>query len=500
MRVLLDTNVFISREGNQVLSPSLRTLLRNLQGSGTKVLTHPASLEDLGHDTDGTRHQVAISKFDAYPRLESAPDPSEDSDYLSAVGPLRSRNDFVDASLLYAVYRDAVDVLLTEDLGIHRMAARIGARERVMSVAEASLVLGGAKRPRRLARPPALTEDAVHNLRLDDEFFDSLREEYVGFDAWFTKISREGRRCWVYRGPTGAIGALLIHKTEDEPVDCAPPLAPHPRLKISTMKVSDYGQKIGELFIRLSVQYCIQNGLDELYLTHFSREADRLVALITEFGFERVAVKRNGEDVFLKHLSCDKELLSGMNPVTVSTRYWPCLRDSRVTAKYIIPIRPEYHGRLFTDFAARQTSLREHSGEFIVEGNTIRKAYLTHSKVKRIRPGDVLLFYRSHDVRGLTTVGVVESVAPGMTNPAAIMDLIQKRTVYTAKEVESLAKVPTTVILFNWHFHLPHVVGFDDLKAAQVLSGSPQSILQITHSQYLEIKRRSGLDDRFAVT
>lgn len=500
MRVLLDTNVFINREGDQVLSPTLRRLLRSIQGAGSLVLVHPASLEDLEHDKDGTRHRVAISKFDAYPRLESAPDPSQDSDYLAAVGPLHRRNDFVDATLLYAVYRDAVDVLLTDDLGIHRMAARIGVRERVASVEEASVVLSRADRPQRLVRPPALAEDAVHNLRPDDEFFDSLREEYDQFDAWFTKISREGRRCWVYRGPSGAIGALLIYKIEEEPIDCVPPLASRRRLKISTMKVSDYGQKIGELFIKLSVQYSLKNDLEELYLTHFTRPMDHLVALITEFGFDRIAVRRNGEDVFLKHLSCDKEHLSVMNPIEVSTRHWPCLRDSRVTSKFIVPILPKYHVRLFTDFAVRQTSLREHSGEFIVEGNTIRKAYLTRSKVKRIRPGDVVLFYRSQDVRGLTSLGVVESVAPGMTDPTAIMEMIQKRTVYTPEEVRTLAKVPTTVILFNWHFHFPHVVGFDDLKRAHILKGSPQSILQISHNAYMDVRRRSGIDDRFVVT
>lgn len=500
MRVLIDTNVFISREGDQVLSPALRSLLQGLHRSGSHVLVHPASLEDLGHDRDGSRHHVAISKFNAYPRLESAPDPSSDSDYLAAVGPLRSRNNEVDATLLYAIYRDAVDVLLTNDLGIHRMAARIGIRERVLSIEEASVTFMEAGRPRGVARPPALSEDAVHSLRVEDEFFDSLREEYVGFDGWFAKISREGRRCWFYRGPGGAIGALLIHKIEEEPIDCSPPVGSHRRLKISTIKVSDYGQKIGELFIKLSVRYCIKNGLDELYLTHFTRPGDRLVALITEFGFERVAVKPNGEDVFLKRLLCDKGLLSGMSPAEVSTRHWPCLRDSRVTAKYIIPILPKYHARLFTDFAVRQTSLREHSGEFIIEGNTIKKAYLTHSKVKRIRPGDVLLFYRSHDVRGLTSLGVVESFAPRMTDPVAIMELIQKRTVYTLGEVRNLAKAPTTVILFNWHFHFPHIVGFDSLKAAHVLKGSPQSILRIPHDQYLDIRRRSGIDDRFAVT
>lgn len=502
MRVLLDTNVFISREGNQVLPNALTTLLRTLQGDRIQILFHPASLEDLGHDRNGPRQQVAISKFASYPSLESPPNPTADPDYISAVGPLRNRNDWVDATLLYAVYRDAVDILVTEDAGLHHMASRIGVRERVLAVEEASLSLAEVKHHPRLTRPPALREDAVHNLRLSDEFFNSLRQDYgePQFDTWFKNISREGRRCWVYRGPGGGIGALLIHKVETEPVDSDPPLAAHRRLKISTMKVSSYGQKIGELFIKLSVQYCLQNDIDELYLTHFTRPPDRLVDLIVGFGFERVAVTRKSEEVFLKRVLCDKNLLSVMSPVNVSTKHWPCFRDSGVATKYVIPIRPEFHERLFTDFGSRQTNLREHAGEFIIEGNTIRKAYLTHSKVKRIRPGDVVLFYRSRDLRGLTSLGVIESVYQGMTDPGPIMNLIRKRTVYTPEEVKRFAKTPTTVILFNWHVHFASVLGIDELKHAGILKGNPQSVVAITHNQYLEIKRRSAFDGRLAVS
>ena len=39
----------------------------------------------------------------------------------------------------------------------------------------------------------------------------------------------------------------------------------------------------------------------------------------------------------------------------------------------IVPIKPEWNGRLFPD-QRTQTSLPEHLGEFFVEGNTIKKS------------------------------------------------------------------------------------------------------------------------------
>jgi hypothetical protein len=90
-------------------------------------------------------------------------------------------------------------------------------------------------------------------------------------------------------------------------------------------------------------------------------------------------------------------------------------------------------------------------------------------------------------------------VHQGVTDPDAIMKRIEKRTVYTPEEVKQIAKKPTTVILFNWHLHFPTVLGLDLLKRTAILKGSPQSIVAVTHEQYLEIRRRSALDNRLAV-
>lgn len=140
----------------------------------------------------------------------------------------------------------------------------------------------------------------VYNLDISDPIFISLKEEYEEFDSWFKKISREGRKCWVYRRRDGAIGAILIYKIENDPIDATPPLPAKKRLKISTLIVTHIGYKIGELFIKLAVGYSIKNNLTEIYLTHFTKPDDYLVDLITEYGFYKAAVNNRGEDVFVK--------------------------------------------------------------------------------------------------------------------------------------------------------------------------------------------------------
>ena len=145
-----------------------------------------------------------------------------------------------------------------------------------------------------------IRNDFVYNLDLEDPIFDPLREDYEEFENWFKKISREGRKCWVHYKEDGGIGALLIYKFEDEPIDSAPLFPKKTRLKISTFVVTDVGHKIGDLLIQLAIDISVKHNLSEIYLTHFTRPADRLVELISEYDFYKAAMNKRGEDIFLK--------------------------------------------------------------------------------------------------------------------------------------------------------------------------------------------------------
>jgi hypothetical protein len=236
------------------------------------------------------------------------------------------------------------------------------------------------------------------------------------------------------------IGALLIYKFEEEIIPSEPPLERKGRLKIATMKVSHVGHKIGELLLKLSFDLAIKNNIQEIYLTHFTRENDYLVDLIEEYGFNKVSTinqpwKDIPEDLFLKKLEIEEDDIQNLTPIEISKKFYPNLYDGTEVRKHIIPIQPLYFERLYTDFPGRQTTIDEHLGQFIKEGNTIKKAYLSHSSSKKMNVGDILLFYRSEDVQSILSIGVIESVEYDMKEPTEILSMVGKRTVYTYAEI-----------------------------------------------------------------
>lgn len=499
IRTLIDTNIFIYRESDHVIPENLQELNRILNQLKVEILVHPDSMKELKRDSNEDRKRVALSKARAYQILDSAPDQNRDSNFLSIVGHPSGVHDETDNALIFSVYKNAVDFLITEDKGIQKKAGRLGIKERVLSLEEARDFFNDYLPKEKVSHPPAIIEEYVYNLDINDPFFDSLKKNYEEFEGWFQQISRGGRKCWVHLREDRTIGALLIYKIEDESIDSLPPIPKKRRLKISTLKSIDLGQKIGELFIKLSVKCALKNKLDEIYLTHFTETEDYLVNLITEYGFKNVAKNRRGEDIYLKEIFPDKTKTVMLEPREISKKFYPCHYDGQNVNKFIVPIQPRYHDRLFIDYKGRQSTLLEHFGEFIIEGNTIKKAYLCHSPTKMISPGDIIIFYRSKDLSELSFLGVVEDVFSDIKDKDKIMKLVSKRTVYPMEEIEEMVKKPTLVILFMEHFSLKNPLNIKDLKELDILSTAPQSITRISHEKYLLIKNKGGIDERFTV-
>lgn len=498
MRVLLDTNIFIYRENDHVISSDLQQLLSVLNKLKTELLIHPLSLEEIRGDQDTRRQAVMLSKIGAYPLLEMPPVPEEDPKFFNIVEQNDDAHDLIDNHILYAVYKDAVDFLVTEDRDIHKKAVKLGIDNRVLLIAEALTVFRGHLQKDSIIIPPALERKLIYNLDLSDPFFDSLKEEYSEFDDWFKKIKREGRHCLVNYKEDGSIGALLVYKLKDEPIDTIPKIPRKKRIKLSTFKVAQFGYKIGELFIKLSIDIAISNGVSGVYLTHFVQPDDRLVELITEYGFHHVGTNSRGEAIYIKEWFPEPTEAKGLSPFDITKLYYPSYYDGAAVKKFIVPIRPQYHSRLFTNYKNRQIELAESAGYFIVEGNTIRKAYICNSRIKRIAQGDLILFYVS-ERRQLISVGVVEAVFGGLQNYKDIIKLVGKRTVYSVNEIRSIARKPSLVILFWQYWHLQQPLSYLRLKGMGVLKGPPLSIMQISEKDYSLIKEAGDMDERFTI-
>jgi len=504
MRILLDTNILIYREDDRIISNDIQNLQRLLSELGSVTLVHPLSKNDIEKDSNIERRAKILSKILAYPLLDAYPNPRNDGAYLSMFQADPGSNDDIDNIILYAIYRNAVDFFVTEDRGLHRKALRLSCEDRVLLVDDAIRILERLVQKDDAVSPPALKRDFVYNLNPSDPIFDSLKRDYKGFNYWFeNKCCKTGRRCWVHYRDGDKIGALLIYNIEDEQILSKPPLAKKKRFKICTLKVTYIGKKIGELLIKQSVDYCINNDISEIYLTHFVEDEDQLIELISEYGFlEKAEIESDDgriEKVYVKDLIPERDLLKSLSPLEVSKKYYPNLVDgSEEVNKFIVPIKPEYHDRLFTDFPGRTPLKEETSGEFIVEGNTITKAYLSHSPIRKISPGDILIFYRLRPSQMVTSIGVVDAIYANMTDSDQVLKLVAKRTVYSKEEIEEMEK-PILVILFRHHFHFKKCLTFDRLIDMDLIAGIPRSIQQISHENYMRLKEQVGIDGRYTV-
>jgi rRNA-processing protein FCF1/uncharacterized protein YfkK (UPF0435 family) len=498
MRVLLDTNIFIHRETDHIISDDLQQLLSVLNKIKAELLIHPLSLGEIKRDKDTRRKAIMLSKIGAYPLLEMPPVPKENPEFFNIIEQKDDAHDLVDNHILYAVYKDSVDFLVTEDRDIHKKAIKLGIDNRVLLIAEALIVFRGHVQKDSIIIPPALERKPIHNINLNDPFFDLLKKEYSEFDEWFKKIKREGRNCLINYKDDGSIGALLIYKLEDEPIYAIPQIPKKKRIKLSTFKVAQFGYKIGELFIKLAIDIAISNSVSEVYLTHFVQPDDRLIELITEYGFHHAGVNSRGEAIYIKKLFPEPNKTKGLFPFDITKLYYPSYYDGQEVNKFIVPIRPRFHGRLFTNYKDRQIELSESAGYFIVEGNTIRKAYICNSKIKSMAQGDIILFYVS-ERRQLISLGVVEAVYGGLQDYRDIVKLVGKRTVYSVDEMQSIASKPSLVILFWQYWHLTQPLSYLRLKSMGILKGPPRSIMRISEKNYSLIKEASGIDERFTV-
>ncbi|QQS44436.1 hypothetical protein IPM65_02450 [Candidatus Roizmanbacteria bacterium] len=494
MRALLDTNIVIDRENNTILDKKCQDLFRIAQDNKINLLIHPLTIKEIEKDTNQERRKISLSKISSYSQLES-PKILSDISQFPELGSLKGK-DKIDDNLLYCIKRNAVNLLITEDKGLLSKASRIGIDDKVMNIIEANRYFNNLFYS-YVATPIHLQEVPLSTLNFDDTFFDSLKSSYPEFKDWWEKISKEGRKGFVHQLSDGTIASLLVIKEENEPIDdSTPAIKKAKRLKICTLKVNDTGKKIGELFLRIAIDYAVEKNIPEIYLTHFIEDNDRLVSLIKSIGFiEKSKKASTGEPIFIKYLELTKEFSTRKD---ISRYLFPTYYDGPEVNKYIVPIKPEYHDRLFVGKHDRQLALAEYSNS-IVEQNTVKKAYICNSRITGLQEGDIILFYCSDTLKALTSIGVIQEVYTNQDEATEIANKVGKRTVYSLSELEELARKKALVLLFRHHFYFNKPMDLKLLRDSSLLKAAPQSIMKIDHQKYLEIKNKAQIYERFTV-
>lgn len=434
MRILLDTNIIIHREASKVINQDIGVLFNWLDKLHHTKCVHPLTADELNRNVNTDTARTMQLKLANYQILQTTAPLNEAVKKVSSEVD-KLPNDFDDTKLLNEVYCNRVDILISEDKKIHVKAAMLGITDKVFRI-DNYLEKVTAENPDFVNyNILSVKREYFGNIDLNDEFFDSFRSDYLGFDKWYNGKAGNNDKAYVcYEAK--ALKAFLFLKVENEQEnysDLNPTFSKKRRLKIGTFKVVSNGLRIGERFLKIVFDNARQYKVDEIYVTIFDSRPEllNLISLLEKFGFTNFGTKTSAsgtEKVYVRNFS---KVANEENPKLT----FPWL--SKKSDVYIIPIRPEYHTELFPD-----SKLRNESADNFIENqphrNAISKSYISHSFNRTLRIGDIIIFYRSGGIyKGVaTTIGIVDHVIKDISGLDELIEVCRKRTVLSESELK----------------------------------------------------------------
>lgn len=502
MRILLDTNIIIHREANKVVNDSVGMLFRWIDNLHYDKYIHPVTVTELNkYNSPGLLKTMNI-KLDSYNTLKTEAPPNKAVSEVSKRID-RNANDINDTKLLNELYCDRVDILITEDKKIHNKAGILGIVNKVFTI-DAFIEKATRDNPTLVDyKVLAVKKELFGNIDINDEFFDSFREDYPGFDKWFNRKSEE--TAYICKQDE-RIMAFLYVKVEDEKEnyqDINPIFPCKRRLKIGTFKVTLNGFKLGERFIKIVFDNALRFGIDEIYVTIFNKriEQQSLINLLEEYGFRYYGTKSSKSGNELVYTRDFSKSVDRNNP-KITYPYMDA--NSNI---FIVPIYPEYHTNLFPD-----SILRTESPNDFIENephrNAIKKVYISRSIERNLRTGDIIIFYRTggYYQSVVTTIAIVENIITDIPDSGRFVELCGKRSVFTEQE-----------LLEQWNYkprYKPFIVNFlyaysfskritlkrlIELGVIPDIKSAPRGFMQITNKNFNDIIREVGLNESIII-
>lgn len=219
---------------------------------------------------------------------------------------------------------------------------------------------------------------------LKDPFFQSLRDDYPGFDEWFKE--KKDQDAFVQYEGSQIIGFLYL-KVESQIVDdVIPNICADKILKVGTFKINAHGTKMGEQFVKIIMDYAINEKVDVCYVTIFEKH-ESLIRLVQQFGFEYHGVKGYDDRQ-------EKVYVKKMNYMTGNiNKDFPAI-NMESAKKYILSIYPKYHSIMFPDSIL--TTENKNIITDVSYTNSIHKIYVcTMEQVENLKYGDIVVLYRT---------------------------------------------------------------------------------------------------------
>lgn len=288
MKALLDTNIIIHREASKVINQDVGILYRWLERAKYTKCVHSLTINEIEKYKNQQAVETFQVKLDSYEQIEIPSPLQEEVKTISEKIDVND-NDKNDTLLLNEVFVGRVDILITEDKKIRKKAIELGIEDKVFTI--------DSFLEKTFAEHPDLVNYKVLNVQklkfgrinLDDEFFASLKEDYVGFEKWFIKKFDEEAYITI-NSNNGLILSFLYLKVEDKDenyADVLPVFSPKKRLKVGTFKVINNGFRLGERFMKIIFDNALKNNVEQIYVTIFDKrdEQKRLIEMLQRWGF-----------------------------------------------------------------------------------------------------------------------------------------------------------------------------------------------------------------------
>jgi ribosomal protein S18 acetylase RimI-like enzyme len=494
MKLLIDTNIIIGLEDAGEVKERFADLVRKCGEHGISVFVHEVSKEDINRDKDKARRTATLSKIAKFQLLKDVATPDENA-LGSLYGKLAKPNDVVDVKLLHTAATNVVDFLVTEDDGLHRRAKTAGIADRVFTVADTLAWIKQTFEPDEVFLP-AVQSVKAYSFDFANSIFDELRADYDGFDKWAAKCVSEHRDCWIIKDGLTLAG-IIIRKEETHAAAKTKNIGAK-ILKLCTFKIAESyrGQKLGEQLLKQALWHAQRNNYDLVYLTAYAKQ-EALIRLLEDYGFSRTLKIKNDELVFEKPIGHGAVAITiGESVLDAAHHNYPRFVDGSSVRKFVVPIRPHYHAKLFPEVAnLPKGTVPAATGR---PGNTIKKVYLCRSPSCQLRPGDLIFFYmtksNSYGSQSLTSVGVVENVRLS-GDLQEVRRWTAKRSVFSDIELRELVQEvePLKIIDFLLIGHLGPTIPLELMTHSSILQSWPQSITQLQEEAYQTLKPHLNL-------
>lgn len=504
MRALLDTNIIIHRENRRITNYSIGHLFRWLDKLKYDKVIHPYSIGEIKKYKDPETQDAISVKLESYEVIKTIKEPDEAFFQLLDV-PEKSENDRIDDCLLFEVYSNRVDILITEDRKLRNKALKLGLKDRVFSI-NAFISAATAENPSLIEYKMLAVEKTLFgNVDLKDSFFDSFRVAYPGFDKWFSRKCDE--EAYICNTDGGKVLGFLYLKTEgpDENYsDIVPPFKPMRRLKVGTFKVESTGFRLGERFVKIIFDNALQRNVNEIYVTLYTdrEELSALAALLKRWGFVSYGVKvGNGKE--------EQVLVKRMNEFNINCSFRKNFPNIQYNCnKYILPIFPQYHTTLLPDSKLNNESKIDFLGRE-PHRYALQKVYISWAPGNGVKPGDLILFYRTGPEGSIkkytsvvTTVAMVDEIISDIRSQAELLSICQNRSVFTTEELKRFwngHRQNLKILKFIFVKSLSKRLTLGYLWEHDIVPapGGPRSFMRLTDEQYNLIMQDSQTTIRY---